>query len=353
MSAFATMKDNLMPAFKIPTRMRALVLHAYDELDRLVIEEQPVPQPQAGHVLVRMHASPINPSDLAFLRGVYSRKKLPVIPGIEGSGVVVAAGRGLYAQALVGRRVACIAGGDGAGGAWAEYLTVPALTCIPLKSSVSLEQGAMHFVNPLTAWLLIAEARRNHARAIVQTAAAGALGKMIIRLAQQQNIVSINLVRRQEQAATLQQLGAQFVLNTGTDDFEQRLHELCRAENARLAFDAVGGEMAGKVLHAMPHGARLISYGALSMEPLTLDPRAFISTGKKMEGFHLGRAVVELGFMARVQAVRQVRNMLAHELHSDIQARVPLEEVVSAIQRYSQNMSAGKILLTMERNAAQ
>ena len=354
MSAGIKTKDKTsMPAFKIPTRMRAVMLHAYDELDRLVIEEQPVPQLRAGHVLVRMHASPINPSDLAFLRGVYFRKKLPVIPGIEGSGVVVAAGRGLFAKALVGRRVACIAPDEGAGGTWAEFIAVPALTCIPLKAATSMEQGAMHFVNPLTAWLLIAEAQRIHTRAIVQTAAAGALGKMIFRLAQQQNIISINLVRREEQVATLRQLGAQYVLNTATEDFEQRLHEICREHDARLAFDAVGGEMTGKVLRAMPNGARLISYGALSMQTLTLDPRLFISTGKKIEGFHLGRAVRSLNFTARLQAVWQVRNMLTQELQSDIQARVPLEKVVSAIQLYSQNMSAGKVLLTMERNATQ
>ena len=336
-----------MPAFELPSTMRAVVLHAYDALDKLTVEQFPVPRPQAGQVLVRMHASPINPSDLAFLRGVYSKTPLPTIPGIEGSGVVVASGAGLFAKALVGRRVACIASGDGAGGAWAEYLVVPALTCIPLKASVSLEQGAMHFVNPLTACLLMAEARREHARAVVQTAAAGALGKMLVRLARQCGVTTINIVRREEQAQALHALGAQHVLNSAAENFTERLFEICRAEDARLAFDAVGGDMAGVILRAMPNGARLISYGALSLQPLTLDPRAFISTGKKIEGFHLGRAIGQQKLFSRLQVVRQARHMLTHELQSEIQACIPMTEIVQGIQRYTQNMSAGKILLML------
>jgi NADPH:quinone reductase-like Zn-dependent oxidoreductase len=337
-----------MPAFEIPSRMRALVLHAYGELDKLALEERAVPRPQAGHVLIRMHASPINPSDAAFLAGVYSRKALPVVPGFEGSGVVVAAGNGWYGKLLLGRRVACVAANEG-DGTWAEYVVASALTCIPLKRAVSLEQGAMHLVNPMTAWLLMAEAERSHLRAIVQTAAAGALGKMIVRLAQQRGVATINIVRREEQAATLRHLGATWVLNGAEKDFEARLFEACRALKPRLAFDAVGGELTGKVLGAMPNGARLISYGALEQKPLTLDPRWFIAAGKSIEGFQLGRAMSRLRLPARLRAVRNVRQLLTCELQSDIQARLPLEEAVQALQLYLQNMSAGKVLLLMNR----
>ncbi len=342
-----------MPAsFKIPSHMRAVVLHTFDQIESLVVEERPVPRPQAGQVLIRMHASPVNPSDLAFLRGVYSKKELPVVPGIEGSGTVVAAGHGLFGRMLVGRRVAFAASNEGEG-TWAEYAVLPAQNCMPLGRSISLEQGAMLIVNPLTAWLLMAEAQRNGRRALVQTAAAGALGKMIVRLARQRGVTTINIVRRDEQAAALRELGATHVLNSTAADFEALLFEVCRMEDARLAFDAVGGELTGKILSAMSNGARLISYGGLALEPCILDPRVFISAGKSIEGFQLGRAMGRLSLITRLKIVRRVQQALGRELQSEIQARVPLKDAVRGLQQYVHNMSAGKVLLVMNRAEAE
>lgn len=338
-------------SFNLPSHMRAVALHAYDQLDSLVVESRAVPQPRAGQVLIRMHAAPINPSDLAALRGLYRVKKtLPAIPGFEGSGTVVAAGSGALARLMLGRRVACAApeGGDGT---WADYMVTSAMTCIPLRRELSLEQGAMFIVNPLTAWSLMDIATREGHRALIQTAAASALGKMIVRLGRQRGVTTINLVRREEQAVTLRALGAEHILNTTESDFDARLLETSRRENARLAFDAVGGELSGKVLNAMPEGGRLIIYGALSQGPCILDPRAFINEGKKMEGFYLGRAMRSLSLMQRLNVTLRAQKILRQELQSEIQARLPLEEVVPALRQYTQNMSAGKILLTMKSEA--
>jgi len=127
--------------------MHALVLHAYEtgSYASLTLEERPTPHPGKGEVLVRMAASPINPSDLAALQGLYGVKKaLPLIPGIEGCGTVVQIGPGILARRLLGKRVACAAGaGDGA---WAEYMVAPALQCSPLPGSVNDEQGAMRIL---------------------------------------------------------------------------------------------------------------------------------------------------------------------------------------------------------------
>src|SRR5215469_2723018 len=141
----------------IPTTMRAVVLHRYEigSYASLTLEERPTPQPGKGEVLVRMTASPINPSDLASLQGLYAvRKALPLVPGIEGCGTVVKAGGGYLARRLLGKRVACAAGaGDGT---WAEYLVTTAQYCSPLPESINDEQGAMQIVNPYTAWAHLA-----------------------------------------------------------------------------------------------------------------------------------------------------------------------------------------------------
>src|SRR5215469_18017528 len=199
----------------IPTTMRAVVLHRYEigSYALLALEERPTPQPGKGEVLVRMAASPINPSDLASLQGLYGvQKALPMVPGIEGSGTVVRTGSGFLARRLLGKRVACAAGaGDGA---WAEYMVAPALQCSPLPASVNDEQGAMRIVNPYTAWAHLQIVRQAGARTIVQTAAASTLGRMVVRLARLRGVWVINVVRRDAQAEALRTLGADHILNS-------------------------------------------------------------------------------------------------------------------------------------------
>src|SRR5262249_2346285 len=142
----------------LPASMRAVQLLAYDgQPDSLSFARVPVPSPGPGEVLIKMAASPINPSDLMFVRGLYAFKKpLPAIPGFEGSGTVVASGGGIMARMLAGKRVACAAADPKiAGGTWAEYLVTSAMLCVPLSKSLDLDQASMMLVNPLSAWALV------------------------------------------------------------------------------------------------------------------------------------------------------------------------------------------------------
>ncbi|HLY25746.1 MAG TPA: alcohol dehydrogenase catalytic domain-containing protein, partial [Aggregatilineales bacterium] len=167
---------------KIPATMRALEMHAEDgKAESLKLVEKPVMAPGPGEVLIKVAAAPVNPSDLAFLKGMYgTRKKLPVVPGFEGSGTVIAAGSGIVPNFYVGRRVAFVAGdGDGT---WAEYAVTSATLCIPLPQGVSLEQGSMTMVNPLTALAFLEIVKQGRHKAIINTAAASALGKMMLKL---------------------------------------------------------------------------------------------------------------------------------------------------------------------------
>ena len=239
----------------IPATMRAIELRSFERTpESIVATEKPVPRPGKGQVLIKIAAAPINPSDLVFLRGLYGAKKsLPVVPGLEGSGVVVAAGGGLQARWLLGRRVACAAPPSG-DGTWAEFMVTSAALCFPLGKGVSLEQGAMSFVNPLTAWALVDLARRGGHQAVAQTAAASALGRMILRLTPRFGIQVIHIVRRGEQVELLRSDGAEQVLNSNCPAFDSELHRLCTRLNVRLAFDAVAGEMSNRLVRALAPG---------------------------------------------------------------------------------------------------
>jgi NADPH:quinone reductase-like Zn-dependent oxidoreductase len=340
------MRDDNSNPKTIPPTMWALQLRAYDgKPESLVLAEKPVPRPGKGQVLVKIAAAPMNPSDTGFIRGLYAmQKKLPVTPGFEGSGTVVASGGGFMANVLVGKRVACSAPFDG-DGTWAEYMVTAAKMCIPLRKHVSLEQGAMLIVNPMTAWALLDIAKRGGHRVVVQSAAASALGRMLFRLGQRLGITIINIVRRQEQVDLLQALGANYVLNSSTPDFEELLRQLSYRLHVSLALEAVSGEIAGYILRALPKGAKMIVYGAISEQACQIDPRSLIFEGKRLEGFWLAEWARRKSMFGQIRAAMQVQKYLASDLKTEVRARLPLEEAMKGLQQYVAGMTEGKILL--------
>src|SRR5215475_13192552 len=126
----------------LPTHMKAVVLKDCDGTPQsLEVANLPVPSLRSRQVLIKIAATSIGPADLMFLKGQYGiTKPLPVVPGFEGSGTVIASGGGWMGRWLVGKRVACLAPEDGHG-PWAEYMVTSADLCIPLSKHVSFEQG--------------------------------------------------------------------------------------------------------------------------------------------------------------------------------------------------------------------
>jgi NADPH2:quinone reductase len=328
--------------------MTAVQLRAYDgKSESISAGEAPVPRPGPGQVLVHVAASPINPSDLMFIRGLYGfRKPLPAIPGFEGSGTVVDAGAGMLPHWLKGSRVACAAADPSvAGGIWAGYVVVPAKVCVPLRRQVDMEQAATMLVNPFTAWGLMEEAQRGRHRAVVQTAAASALGRMVIRLGRRFAIPVINIVRRAEQVDLLRKEGAEHVLNSSDAGFDTALRNLCHKLGATIGFEAVAGEMSLRVLRAQPRRSRLLVYGALALQPCQIDPAALIFEEKCVEGFMVSTWLRRKNRLSQLRVANRIQALLAGDLKTEIQARFPLREVGRALQQYESSMTGGKVLL--------
>jgi NADPH:quinone reductase len=214
-----------------------------------------------------------------------------------------------------------------------------------LRKNVDLEQGAALLINPMTAWALMEEARRGRHRAVVQTAAASALGRMIVRLGKRFSIPVINVVRRAEQVELLRKLGAAYVVNTSEPEFDKRLGELCHKLGASIGFDAVAGEMSAIVLRAQPQGSRLLVYGALSLQASQADPACLIFEAKRLEGFWLTSWLRSRTLLGQLRLARQIQKLLRSDLKTDFQAKVPLQEAGRALQQYAGNMTAGKVLL--------
>ena len=240
------------------------------------LQEVAVSEPQPNQVVIRVEASPLNPSDLGLLfagadmskatvsgtvesplvtvpidegamRALAGRvgESLPV--GNEGAGNVVAAGSSELAQSLIGKTVSV------AGGAmYSQYRTVDASLVMVLPEGTSARLGASAFVNPLTALGMVATMRSEGRSALVHTAAASNLGQMLVKLCIEEQVALVNIVRKPEQMETLQALGAEYVCNSTSPSFMVDLIEALSATSATLAFDATGGgTLASQILTAM------------------------------------------------------------------------------------------------------
>jgi NADPH:quinone reductase-like Zn-dependent oxidoreductase len=325
--------------------MEAVVLTGFGQAPTWQITERPVPEPGPGEVLVSVKASPINPSDLIFIYGRNkSRKKLPTVPGFEGSGVVVKSGGGEEADTLVGKHVAFRTDRDGA---WAQYAVVDPKKCIPLLPSVSFTAGAMLLVNPLTAWTLVDCAQKGGHKCAIQNAAASALGRMVIKFAAERKLETINIVRRKEQVELLKSIGAQHVLNSESSDFDADLNKLAREHNATVAFDAIAGSAANGLLKAMPKGSQLWSYGGLSGQPLEIDPISLIYDEKSVHGFWGPPTFYKLSKREFEDAANEIQKSIETTFKSDVHRTFPLRDFTAALEEYEQNMTRGKVLFVI------
>lgn len=242
----------------------------------LSLAEVEITAPRSEEVVVRVEAAPVNPSDLGLLigpadlstaraggtadnptliadispagmraMGARMDESLPV--GNEGAGVVIAAGDSPAAQALLGKTVACL-GGE----MYSEYRKLHVAQCLLLPDGTSPREGASCFVNPLTALSFPETMRMEGHKALVHTAAASNLGQMLNKICLEDGVDIVNIVRKEEQAEILRQIGAKHIVNSSSETFMSDLIDALAETGATLGFDAIGGgALAGQILIAM------------------------------------------------------------------------------------------------------
>ena len=337
----------VLKSIHLPDSYRAAVLN--EAHTPLKIMERNTGKLNKGEVWVQMKAAPVNPSDLAMLIGMYPhQKKYPFVPGLEGSGVVVASGGGFMANYLLGKRVACTAP-ETADGTWAEYMKVPAGKCVPLNKKLSFDQGACSLVNPLTALALMERIKRSGSKTFVNTAAASALGKMLIRLSGKYRVDAIHIVRREEQRTELMNAGAQVVLNSSSSTFDFDLKQHYQRTSPTIILDAISGDFAGKLLKHAPDNTILVSYANLSRSDLVIPTLPITRFGKKIEGFHLSYWSAGQSKLKLIRTVRKSQRLIACGiLKSPVDQHFSLDEINDQVREYSEHMSAGKKLLHFE-----
>jgi NADPH:quinone reductase-like Zn-dependent oxidoreductase len=294
-------------------QLRSLIKNS-GELE-ISLAQVAIPEPGENEVVVRVEASPINPSDLGLLVGAADMstakasgsRDAPVITakvpqaamkamagrldeampvGNEGAGVVVRTGSSDAAKALMGKTVAMIGGAM-----YAQYRTLRAADCLVLPAGVTPAEGASWFVNPLTSLGMVETMRREGHKALVHTAAASNLGQMLNKICLKDGIGLVNIVRSPLQAEILRKIGAKHIVDSSAPTFMDDLTAALIETGATLAFDAIGGgRLAGQILTCMEISAnktakvysrygstvhkQVYIYGSLDPGPVELN-RAF------------------------------------------------------------------------------
>eukprot|EP00826_Nyctotherus_ovalis_P035384 TRINITY_DN3038_c0_g2_i13.p1 TRINITY_DN3038_c0_g2~~TRINITY_DN3038_c0_g2_i13.p1 ORF type:complete len:239 (+),score=48.71 TRINITY_DN3038_c0_g2_i13:77-793(+) len=228
-----------------------------------------------------------------------------------------------------------------------RYMSIAAERCVPI-GDVSFEDACMFYVNPLTALGFLLEAKNRNSKGIVHTAAASSLGQMLVKLCIKHNLELINIVRRDEQADLLRKLGAKHVINQSAPDFAEKLSELTKKLEILLCFDAVGGALTGTLLAAMPPGSSVVVYGALDSQPISgVRPHDFISFGKKIEGFWLGKSAIftPAELPKAIESVLEDLRKGGATFKANIAKRLKLEECSHHILSYRNHPTAGKTIL--------
>lgn len=328
----------------VPNTSRAVL--AADGRGGAALITRTTPSPAHGEVLVKMAAAPVNPSDLSIINNFSGNPRTYPLPtGREGSGVVVGSGGGLFADFLLGRRVA-LSGGDR--GTWAEYTAVPAFSCAPLRRALTYEQGSMLLVNPLTALALLDHAKNEGHSAIVNTAAGGGFGDMLRVLAKENRITLIDIVRNDEQVRRLRAGGARHVLNSSNPDFTDNLRRLTNELDARFFLDAVGGVMTEQLVEAAPPGSTIILYGVISQQNPTFSGYRLLNEGHRIEGFFLGNWSRKAGILRLLQTIYRAQRVLVSGFDFRISERFLLSEIDSALAHARHKASSGKALLVLD-----
>jgi NADPH:quinone reductase len=336
--------------------MKAIRFPHYGEpADVLNVTEQPVPQPGAQEVRLKIRFSPINPSDLLYVRGQYSgvTPHFPASAGFEGVGVVDGVGPDVEGL-CVGQRVFAR---NSAGGNWAQYAVVPAQKAWPVPDDVPDEQTASFMINPATALLMV-----RHVLAVprgewlLQSAAGGELGRMIIRLAKHDGIKTINVVRRRDTAQELTDLGADAVIVSGDGPIHEQVHNIVGPQGVGFAIDPVAGQIGTEIFRSLSEDGHMLLYGSLSGQGISVgdDPRLTLSGRRTLEVYWLGYWLPRLDksgfFAAHRPAIPQLIDEIVDLIRAGILNTSPgekfgLDDIRAAVTEAESVGHHGKVFL--------
>lgn len=323
--------------------MQAVVIDEFGEpKDVLGTREVPAPEPGPGELRIATVLSPIHNHDLAIIRGVYGyRPPLPATPGTEAVGVVDAVGAGVTGVE-VGQRVAVA----GARAAWADFFVARADQVVPVPSNVPDETACQLLAMPLSSLMLLDDLRVQPGQWIAVNAANGAVGRQVNLFAQQRGVRVLSLVRGPDSVRALEQLGFGPVLDTEVYGWAARAAEVTNGEPIVRGVDQVSGPAANALMSLLAPRGELVSFGALSGQPLIIDTGAVIFKQAVVKGFWGQQRGAEIDRGDYVRLITELVGWAADgTVRLDVQAEFPLDRAGEAAVVSETPGRNGKVVL--------
>ena len=332
---------------EIPSSFKSICWHKPKEESTQLITKE-VPEVPKGHILVRIEAAPINPSDEYFSKGSFGSSSVGpwITCGFEGAGVIVAVGEDVD-PGKVNMKAAVNLGGEASElclGTWSEYSILPDRYVYPFPNSIECADACALFINPLTVAGMIEHVQMHKSPAFINTAACSALGKVLISAAKKAGLQIICLVRKEEQIERLREIGAGYVLNT-SKEYKEELKELTAKLSATVAFDAISGPMPNELAECMPPNSIIYVYGMLSTgEKVEIQRKDvqrksyYIGMGSFMKDQALKTKVVQ-GFIDDLE-------IGGNTYRTTVAKKYKLEEFKEALVEYRVLASTGKCIFT-------
>jgi NADPH:quinone reductase-like Zn-dependent oxidoreductase len=300
-----------------------------DPVDVIQAVDVPVPEPGEGQTVLRMVRSPIHNHDLATIRGVYGVKpKLPATGGTE------------CLATISGKRFACMAQGT-----WAGEVIAYTTALVPIPDAIDDDRACQLLAMPLSTVVLFDQLRTQPGMWIAQTAANGAVGKLLMLLAQKHGVNIVNFVRRDAAAEELRGYGAQHVVVTAHEGWQTRARTIAGSEGFARIVDSVAGPESLELQRLLASDGELVVFGALSGAPLKLDPGLMIAKENVVRGFWMNTWMQRASEGDRVDAMQRVFALaLSGELALPVAGVYPLRDAAQALRAAEAPGRGGKIL---------
>ena len=313
--------------------------------DVLRVESRPWPTPAADEAVVQMRAAPVNPADLNQIEGKYPiRPELPATPGFEGAGIVVELG-GNVTNVRAGTIVIL----PHNIGTWREAVAVKADDLVAVPPGTEPVQAAMLKINPMTAWRLLHDyVDLQKGDWLIQNAANSAAGRAVIQIAHELGIKTVNVVRRAELVDELRAEGGDIVLVDG-DNLREEVKSATGGASIRLGLNSVGGDSALRLANCLAPGGTLVSFGAMSLQPLKIPTGLLIFKDLRFRGIWINKWYDNATPSERMETFRPLFDMVRRGLlKTKVEKAYPLSEVKAAVAHAAQGKRSGKIILEFE-----
>jgi mitochondrial enoyl-[acyl-carrier protein] reductase / trans-2-enoyl-CoA reductase len=313
--------------------------------DVLHVESRSCPTPGAGEVIVKMRAAPINPADLNQIEGKYPiRAELPATPGFEGAGVIIDIGAnvtniGPGALVILPHNI----------GTWRDVVAVKADELVVVPAGIEPVYAAMLKINPMTAWHLLHDyVDLEKGDWVIQNAANSAAGRAVVQIAHELGYKTVNVVRRAELIDELHAEGGDVVLVDGENLREEVKGATSRAP-IRLGLNAVGGESALRLANCLAPASTLVTFGAMSLQPLKIPNGLLIFKDLRFRGIWINKWYDNATIQERMDAFRPLFEMAKRGLlRTKVEKAYPLMEAKAAVTHAAQGRRDGKIIFKFE-----